>query len=252
MKDVDVIVHSHMTKRGIPTYGPVTDRLVEYGVAQLRQDFKGKISEPLALVSLVRWFQKQKGFGLENGIRVRLADPDSRGFAFEELMVVYITKKFRHPARLDEVFEFYGTPPAWASQSVQLVHRVGQNNFEPVDLDTQQPVTPGTGVAHYASNVSEVIQWLTESTLGWCLPGILFGPDLMGWMSSNSGDPLLVLFQDKSFLYGNKDSVEAKTAAKALRSLTSSNWFKQAVRPSSSVSCSILIHSSSPLMNVID
>jgi hypothetical protein len=237
MRDVALIVHSHMTKKGPPTYGPVTHRLVEYGVAQLRGNFTGQIREPLALVSLVRWFQKQEGFRLENSIRMRLADPDSCGSAFEELIVLYITKQFRHPVRIDEVFKFHGTRPAWASHAAQLVRRIGENQFEPVDLDTQQPVTPGTGVAYYASTVEEVIQWITQSTTGWCLPGDLFGPDLLAWMLLSSGEVVLLMVQDKSYLSGNKDSVAAKTATAAVRSLTPGHWFKKAVRSSPFALC---------------
>jgi hypothetical protein len=173
---------------------------------------------------------------------VRLADPDSRGSAFEELMVLYITKQFRHPAPIEEIFEFHGTRPAWASHAARLVRRIGKNDFEPVDLDTQRPVTPCTGVAYYASNVAGVIQWLTESTVGWCLPGDLFGPDLLAWMSLSSGEVVLLMVQDKSYLSSNKDSVAAKTTTAAVRSLTPGHWFKKAVRSSPFTSCLMLIH----------
>jgi hypothetical protein len=63
MRDVALIVHSHMTKKGPPTYGPVTHRLVEYGVAQLRGNFTGQIREPLALVSLVGGSKSRKDSG---------------------------------------------------------------------------------------------------------------------------------------------------------------------------------------------
>jgi hypothetical protein len=242
MKDVSSIVHSHMTKKGPPIYGPVTERLVEYGIARLRPDFKGQISEPLALVSLVKWFQGQGGFRLESGIRVRLADPDSRGSAFEELMVLYITKQFRHLTRIDSIFEFHGTKPAWVSQTAQLVHRVNGNEFEPVDLDTQQPFTPCTGVTYYASTVEEVIQWLTKSAAGWCLPGDLFGPDFLAWILLSSGEQALVMGQDKYCLSGNVDSVTAETSTKAVRSLTPGHWFKKAVCSSSFASGLTLMH----------
>ena len=74
-----------MTRKESPIYGPVSAELVEYGIAQLGPDFHGKICEPLALVSCVRWFQGQREHTLGKGIRLRLALPDSRGAAFEEL-----------------------------------------------------------------------------------------------------------------------------------------------------------------------
>ena len=103
-----------MTRKEFPIYGPVFAELVEYGIAQLRPDFHGKICEPLALVSCVRWFQGQEEHALGNSIRLRLAESDSCGAAFEELMILYITKTFRQPTRLDAAFDFHGTMPCIA------------------------------------------------------------------------------------------------------------------------------------------
>ena len=53
------IVDSHLLKGKSLTYGPVTARLVEYGIAHLREGHKGEIIEPLAFLSLMRWLQDQ-------------------------------------------------------------------------------------------------------------------------------------------------------------------------------------------------
>jgi len=225
-----------MTRKEFPIYGPVSAELVEYGIPQLGPDFHGKICEPLVLVSCVRWFQGQKEHTLGNSMR--LAASDSRGAAFEELMILYITKTFRQPTRLDAAFDFHGTMPSWASQSAQLVCRVDENEFQPADLDTQRPVIPGTGMSYYASNGAEVIKWLRDSNAGWCLPGNLLGPDLLVRLQLSSGERILLVAQHESCSSGNtdSDSLDAETATSAVTSLTYDHWFKNAVCSSSLVS----------------
>lgn len=92
MRQVKEVVQSHLSRKGPPTYGPVVDRLVEYGVARLRSDFKGEITEPLAFVSLLRWLEGEAGQSLGESLLPRIANPDSRGGGFEELTLLYLHK----------------------------------------------------------------------------------------------------------------------------------------------------------------
>ena len=50
-------MQSYLLKGQSPTYGPVTARLVEYGIARLREGHEGEIVEPLAFLSLMRWLE---------------------------------------------------------------------------------------------------------------------------------------------------------------------------------------------------
>jgi hypothetical protein len=115
-----------------------------------------------------------------------------------------------------------------ASQSAQLVCWVEQNEFQPVDSDTQQPVIPA-----YGSNGAEVIKWLMDSIAGWCLLGNLFGPDLLVRLQLSSGERILLVAQHQSYLSGNIDSVDVETVT---MSPNYDHWFKNAVRSSSLVS----------------
>ena len=88
-----LIVQSHLTKRASPTFGPVTTRLVEYGIARLRNENngnKGQIVEPLAFLSVMKWLETHETDNMDNNIRLRLADQSSRGDAFEQLVVLYL------------------------------------------------------------------------------------------------------------------------------------------------------------------
>jgi hypothetical protein len=159
-------------------------------------------------------------------------------------MILHITKTFRQPTRLDAAFDFHGTMPSWASQSAQLVCRVDENEFQPVDLDT------ATGITYYASNGAEVIKWLRDSNAGWCLPGNLFGPDLLVRLQLSSGERILLVAQHESYLSGNTDSLDAETATSAVTSLTYDHWFKNAVCSSSLVSILRLTCGPRPQMTV--
>ena len=66
------IVQSHLTLGATPTFGPITERAVEYGVARLRDDHKGHIIEPLPFLSVMKWLETQ-GLDLESNPRLRLA-----------------------------------------------------------------------------------------------------------------------------------------------------------------------------------
>jgi hypothetical protein len=87
------IVQSHLLKGHSPTYGPVTARFVEYGIARLREEHKGQIVEPLAFLSLMRWLQGQRHLNLETNLRLRLGNESDRGSFFEEIGILYLFER---------------------------------------------------------------------------------------------------------------------------------------------------------------
>lgn len=111
------IVQSHFTRGLTPTFGPVSEKLVEYGIARLRDGHKGHIVEPLAFLSVMKWLEGQE-VNVKSILRGRL---DSRGKAFEELVVLYLLRILRHPIPLSTTFDFRGTPPEWAHEPAQVV-----------------------------------------------------------------------------------------------------------------------------------
>lgn len=220
-----VIVQSHLTKAQSPTFGPVTLKLVEYGIARLRKHHQGEIIEPLAFLSVLRWLETQEDLNLDQNLRMRLGQQDSRGQAVEELTILYLLRAFRYPAALSSVFAFHGTAPSWADEETQIVARLN-GEYVPVDVLGQSPQNPALGVVHYAGGVQEILDWIEGSP---CSPAVLvsshlFGPDIMIRFRD-----LLVMGQVKSYLTGNKDSLFAATMAEALTSLNSIHWFKTQV-----------------------
>ena len=229
-------MQSHLTQGKTPTFGPVTTRLVEYGLARLRNgpqdEHEGHIVEPLAFLSLIKWFQNQDGVNLETNLRARLANPNSRGPAYEELIILYLVRTLRHPVRFSTIFNFHN-PPVWADGMVQIVGCLEGTNV-PVDVIGDSPQNPGLGVVYYASNIDDVINWIqTTGTASAILVAThLFGPDVLirccSLPSNSTTAPgnIFMIGQLKSYLDGNKECLDAKTITHALTSLQPNHWFK--------------------------
>jgi hypothetical protein len=87
-------------------------------------------------------------------------------------------------------------------------------------------------VAHYASNIEDIIDWIDELDTASVLliPSQLFSPDVMArCRSSLSNRNVLLMGQLKFNMVGNNASLGANTVAGALTSLHPDHWFKKAV-----------------------
>jgi hypothetical protein len=226
---MEVLSHSmfsFVTRGEYPMWYYKHAQLVEYGLARFTDD-KVTIEEPLALVSIMRFFDACDKT-LEDNIERRLQD--NKGTAFEEVILVAITKLLQNKRKLNDIFEFHGEDPAWASRTAQIVARTRSRDFHPFDLVTGQPVRPSTGVAFCAQNPEDVRQWVTgEREAGWCVPGELMGPDIMTWLQLDDGKLLLLAIQVKCYLSGNRDTVTAEVTKDAILSLVPARFFASVV-----------------------
>ena len=227
------VVQSHLLKGEKPTYGPVTDRLVEYGIARLRvecEQYKGQIVEPLAFLSIMRWLQDEDHVKIQANLRSRLGhDPAARGGAFEEVGILSLLRELRNGVCFTSVFDFRCTP-SWADEMAHIIAR--RDNVD-VDVDVlgEAPMNPGLSVVQSAENIEEVIDWINNDTASAILiPGYQFGPDVMArCRSSPSNETVFLMGQFKSYTDGNIDTLAAKTTVEVLNSLHPNHWFKQAV-----------------------
>ena len=234
-------MQSHLITRKSPTFGFVNVRLVEYGLARLRDEHKGQIVEPLAFLSLMRWFQNQDNAKLETNTRFRLAFEPSRGAAYEELMTLYLIRMLRHPVPFSTIFNFHNTP-VWADDMGQIV-----GCLDGMDVIGDTPENPSLGVVHYATGVEDIIRWIEnpDTASAVLISTDLFGPDVMlrcRSAPSNSTVACTKVFlmgQFKSWTDGNKESLDAGTITHALTSLHRDHWFKQTV-------CHLVLSLSSP------
>ena len=87
VREVALVVQSHLIKKSTPTFGPLLHKHVEYGIAHLRDDHQGEIIEPLPFLSIVRWLKTQKDLCLEANLSHQLANTDYHGHTFEGVVI---------------------------------------------------------------------------------------------------------------------------------------------------------------------
>ena len=213
-------------------------KLVEYGIAHLRNEQKGHIVEPLAFLSVMKWLDTQKLFNLQSNIGSRLGCEESRGRAFEEAVNLYLLRQLHYPVSFTTIFDFHDRcTPSWANETARIVARLDGVDV-PVDLLGGVPLNSALSVVHYAGTIEEVIDWIdnpdTASVL--LVASNLFGPDVLARCqlspSTNttvSRRSVLLMGQFKSCTVGNKESLSSTTVADALDSLHRDHWFPGSV-----------------------
>jgi hypothetical protein len=208
--------------------------LVEYGIARFtgnpsgspnQESAKITIEEPLALISVMRYFELNF-HTLESNIRRRLQD--DKGTALEEAVLLVITKLLQDKRKLSSIFEFYGQSPSWARCTAKIVTRNSSGNYEAFSID--KPINPRSIIAFSANSPEDVTNWLNEGEAGWCIPSRLMGPDLMARLKLSNGKILLLVVQAKCRTTGNIDTVKPEVTVDAIKSLTPERYFGSLVR----------------------
>jgi hypothetical protein len=141
-----------------PIYGPVTEQLVEYGIARLGERDKGQIVEPLAFLSLMKWLERTDHLNPEANLRLQLGDQAARGSAFEEVGIFYLLRALSYPVPFTTGFDLRSTP-SWANEKYQIVARLDKVDV-PVDVLGTYPQNPGLSVVDYASCIEDIIHWI--------------------------------------------------------------------------------------------
>lgn len=229
------IVQSHLTAGKSPTFGPVTYKLVEYGIARLRDGHQGHIIEPLAFLSLMQWLETRNDNTVGHNIRLRLGIPDARGGAFEELIVLYLLQSLCYPTPLRTIFNFFGNPPPWAHRLARAVGRLEGHNV-PVGILGDAPENSSPSVVHFAEHIDDIVQWIeSQDAPAILISNNLFGPDVIircELSSPNSAAPpedLFLMGQMKSCTESSTNSLNASTKAHDINSLHEDHWFKRVV-----------------------
>ena len=198
-----------------PTFGPVTARLVEYGFALLHNDHKGHIAEPLAFLSIMKWFETQGLLKPGSNLQLRLGR-EIRG-------CLYLLRQLRYPVPFTTIFDFHDRcTPSWANEQARIVPRLDN-----VDVALDLPGGALLNLVHHASCIEEVIDWIdnpdTASVL--FVTNNLFGPNVLARCHSSSltnttVPPRTVLLMGQ---------LESHTVVDALTSLNRDQWFKRKV-----------------------
>jgi hypothetical protein len=219
--------YSYMTQGKYPTWFTKWETMVEYGLGRFIAKERAVVDEPLALVSVVRYFESNN---LTLSHKIRGSIQEAKGKAFEDLLLVAITKLLRNPQPLNDCVQFHPPAPDWAPCTAQIVARNSSGDFEPFDIVDDELSVPSHGISCHAESADDVKSWLESGEAGWCIPGNLMGPDLMTRVQLSNGKVLLLVVQAKCFFSGNQHTVTARTTAKAIRSLIPDNFFASTVR----------------------
>jgi len=219
-----------------PSYGPVTTKLVEYGIARLGEDHDGQIVEPLAFLSAIKWFEAHDITKLSADIRLRAGDSGkSRGYAFEDAVVLYLLRGLGTPVFPNTIFSFHPEfTPSWADEKaqIQVVARLG-GDYIPVNIMEEAPQNPGLCIVRYAETIDDVINWIEtlDSAPAILISSDLFGPDVLlkvKLWSESTAKPriIIVMARLKSNTRDNKATLDdhAQTLSNALTSLHPEHW----------------------------
>jgi hypothetical protein len=181
-----------------------------------------RIEEPLAIISIIRWLERQ-GRTLYEYIRSNVHH--DKGSGFESVVLIALTKLLQNPTKLGRIFKFHGSTPDWASLPARIVARSPTGVFVPFDILNGTPLFPSNGVTFFANSPNDVRRWLQDGEAGWCVPSRAMGPDLITRVQLDDGRILLLTIQVKCWFSGNKETLKASTTTEAIRSLIPSNYF---------------------------
>ena len=202
------------------------EALVEFGIARFVTDQKITVEEPLALISIMRHFES-KFYSLEASVRYGYGLQDNKGTAFEDTVLLVLTRLLQNERELRHIFQFHGVSPSWARCKAQIVARKSSGDYEAFAID--RPFIPTATFAFSAQSAQDVEHWLRSGEAGWCIPGNLMGPDLMARLRLSDGRILLLVIKAKCHSSGNIDTVCADVTAHAIRSLIPANFFRSVV-----------------------
>jgi hypothetical protein len=199
--------------------------LVEVGLARFIDEDDVTVTEPLALIVIMHYLESE-GKTLHYNMLIR--SQDNPGAAFEEAVLVALTKLLRNGIKLTTIFRFAHPIPPWAHCSAQIVTRNSSGDFVDFDIVTEQPVIPSAGVAFRAEEPEDVKAWLENGQTGWCLPGHSMGPDLLARIRLSTGKFILLAIQAKCNP-GKRGALKTRTAVEAIESLCPEDWFSGTV-----------------------
>ncbi|KAF5378623.1 hypothetical protein D9757_009562 [Collybiopsis confluens] len=222
---------------------------IERGFARFREvKEKGicmTIDEPLVLLACAMWFNHWKD---EHNLyryltaNIRNHQTDSGRNGFEEFICFYLTKVFRNPKKLGEVFTFKG------DMQVQLGDRLatlvalnveeaqGMPNEGIVDIFHPTPSLPGpiglaVGNSLREGDISVMEEWLSfKRYAAFCFPGNPMGPDIMCFLklkkeASEDDNFTYICLAIQCKFYQTMENIPPSTLGEVVSTITPKNFF---------------------------
>ena len=232
LEELSYTIFSFFTQGDVSLWWVEQESLVEYGIAHFLQgpSTGGKerqvvVDEPLALLSVTRYFETHS-YTLTGNVRQKLQS--NKGAAFEEAVLLAMTRLLQGQNRLRDILEFNHETPPWANCTAKIVARNSSGEFEAFAIEGS--FNPRSTFAFSAKSPEDVASWLESGVAGWCIPDIQMGPDLMARLQLDDGQLLLLIVQAKCYFSGNIDTLKAEVSAKAIESLIPERFYKSIVR----------------------
>jgi hypothetical protein len=151
------------------------------------------------------------------------------GFGLENVIAVFLARRFGTPTPLSDVFDFGGQVPQWAKQAAQLVSLTTDTrrrvSGHPVDLDTNRATTVHLGSS--ASSWREDVAWFSSrNRTPFLFPSNFMGPDILFALQLESGSFLWVAVQSR---YRSKPTLSKAQVEDAITTVTPSEFYVHAV-----------------------
>ncbi|KAG8768995.1 hypothetical protein FRC15_004829, partial [Serendipita sp. 397] len=198
--------------------------LIEYGLARFTRTGQIGIQEPLALVSILQYFQNND-YSPSKYLRTHFQF--SRGNAFESIVLFALTELFLRQQRLGDVFAFHDDSCELAGSEGSIVRRTSNGDFVPLG---SIPSSPPIRLVTMAGNIREVTSWIQNGTTGWCIPPNYMGPDLLTWIQLTSSRRVLMAIQARSYFSGNEEILSAGLMASAIDTINPKVFYSDLMR----------------------
>lgn len=214
-------------------------KYVEYGLAR----FVGSeteavvIDEPLVFLAVTQWMNKNHRTSHDFLTQDISAHNPQEGFnGFENYVAYCLDLIFSKKRRLDEVFEFHGKVPPWATSEAEIVaiQRPGTQGSGKVETGVasfSDSKAPSVTLGVNAPSVPNLLSWLEhdETQPAFCFPHRWMGPDILFILRLSKGGSIWVALQAK---YSKRSELANELMSRAVRSVTPSEYFLNRVRVS--------------------
>ncbi|KAF9552856.1 hypothetical protein CPC08DRAFT_822630 [Agrocybe pediades] len=201
---------------------------VEYGFARFLDSDTARVAvdEPLVLLAATRWINTHHQTSYKFfSKQINSHDPKSNGF--ENYIAFCLDLVFSTKRKINQVFSFNGTPPAWSNLEAELVslHRTDLSVIEEGAVRHSQFSGPSVTLGANAKSPEETTQWLShQSYAPICFPHISMGPDLLFVLRLSDGSLIWVALQAK-YSVGKNYLLSRPYLRRAMRSVTPSYFF---------------------------
>ncbi|KAH8101085.1 hypothetical protein BXZ70DRAFT_1007485 [Cristinia sonorae] len=157
--------------------------------------------ETLVILAFARWLDQKSEHRFAPYLSTRLNIPHSRPFALEHTGSLYLADALDGTRPIKDLFDFWGTPPAWASETATVVrcHRPPNGDMQYQNFNYRSEETSGIRVVAQRRTIAESLEWLKEPNSAFLFPDKNCGPDCLFLARLQSGKLIWIALQMKNY-----------------------------------------------------